>query len=98
LVKLSKKEGVPNMPRGKNYAWQVVDNLDRLKIDFVDSFIRHGEPRGEEAKNLMEEFTADLKKLVSRCERMTQEMTRTGRRRGRGDQEEGRGKTQATAS
>jgi len=69
----------------KAQAWQVVDSLDRLKSDFINNFIRNGEPaRVEDAKETLAEFTSDLKKLVSRCERIADELTT---KRGRGKSE-----------
>lgn len=63
------------MARMKNYAWQVVDSLDRLRSDFINNFIRNGEPnRVEDAKESLTEFTADLEKLVSRCKRISDEL------------------------
>ena len=60
----------------KTQAWQIVDSLDRLRTDFINNFIRNGEPdRVEDAKETLAEFTTDLKKLVSRCERIGEEIT-----------------------
>ena len=57
----------------KNQAWQIVDSLDRLRSDFITNFIRNGEPN--DTKESLEEFTSDLKKLVSRCERIAGDLT-----------------------
>lgn len=73
------------MAKMKTQAWQIVDSLERLKSDFINNFIRNGEPaRVEDAKESLTEFTADLRKLVSRCERIAEDLTT---KRGRGKAE-----------
>ena len=57
----------------KNQVWQIVDSLDRLRSDFITNFIRNGEP--DDVRESLTEFTSDLKKLVSRCERIAEELT-----------------------
>jgi hypothetical protein len=77
-----------NMARINQQAWDIVDKLDSLRADFIDSFLRNGEPKGEEAKELLEEFTGGLKKLLNRCERIGNNLSAGGKRRAKESREE----------
>jgi dsDNA-binding SOS-regulon protein len=77
------------MARMKQRAWEVVDRLDKMKADFIETFIRNGEPkRNEEAKEALDEFTADLQKLLTRCHRISEEMNTARKGKGRGKSEQ----------
>jgi len=74
------------MAKMKQRAWEVVDRLEKMRTYFTETFIRNSEPkRIEEAKEALEEFTSDLKKLLTRCERMAEEMGAKSKGRGKSE-------------